>query len=517
MIGNVDSVLDHWMWFHGGGKSYLIMSIHSQMPAVGDLIADKYLVEYQIGSGGMGSVYAARHRATRRLFALKCMSSELSGDAEATQRFVREAKLAGSIDHPGIIEIYDIGQHNGSLYIVMDLLEGESLNERLRRGPIPYPEAAEIMIGILGGIGAAHARGIIHRDLKPDNIFLCRSSNSPHGSPEPRILDFGVSKALNKDGASIHALTQTGVMVGTPLYMSPEQVQGSKDVDHRTDIYALGVMLYEMLSGQVPYMGNNLAALIFAILSGQAKPLIHLVPGIPHELSDLVMRAMSISKDNRFFDTTSFAGALKPFVPQVRSIPPQYMSAPPVAQRGIPSAAHRTDRLDISTPFSRQIPSPTEDTLPVRKVPWALVVGAIALVVVGSATFYALGGPEKKETSQKIEASPVNTATLPPDIPSEVDSIDKPTSDAGQDGKSRSQTQTAQEMPQGVESPGTDLPDLNGDSDKERERHSSRKSKMKGIKQEEKAVPEETTKKPPPKEPSDYEISEEGIIDPFGK
>ncbi|HET9250718.1 MAG TPA: protein kinase [Candidatus Eisenbacteria bacterium] len=225
-----------------------------------------YSLTGEVGRGGMGVVYAARDSRLERVVAIKTMSSPV-GDEEARQRFWREARAAASVNHPNIAQIYDIGEHRGGLYIAMELLEGESLADRLRDGPLPVSEAIPIVLGILAGLSAVHARGIIHRDLKPSNIFLTR-----HGV---KLLDFGLARPIpaGLETSQVAAgLTQPGMLVGTPRYIAPEQVAGGT-VDGRADLFAMGAILFEMLAGRPAFTGNNIVEVLHATIHEQPPAL----------------------------------------------------------------------------------------------------------------------------------------------------------------------------------------------------------------------------------------------------
>lgn len=358
------------------------MSTEAQLPQPGEVVDGKYRVESLLGKGGMGAVFVVRHTQTQRPFALKCMLADLIGDYEAEQRFIREAKLSGNVGHSGVVATYDIGRHRGCLYMVMELLSGESLSARLTRGAFSVGEAAHLMINVLDAVAAAHQQGIVHRDLKPDNIFLHRGPGG--GGYEPKILDFGISKALSPDGQPTLGLTKTGMMLGTPLYMSPEQVRASRDLDQRTDIYALGVITYQLLTGTVPFNGSGFAELVLKIVTGDTVPPSARTPSIPSGLDAVVMRAMSVEPAQRFADTQSFSRALAPF-----AVAPVYASQRPSALSSAPPAS-----MNVSVPPAARVPSAAPQSLtpfaaearvslPVKPVPWvAIAAGAAALGLV---------------------------------------------------------------------------------------------------------------------------------------
>jgi eukaryotic-like serine/threonine-protein kinase len=226
-----------------------------------------YVVTGKLGQGGMGIVYAARDERLERAVALKAMTS-LAGDENARKRFWREARTAASVNHPNVCQLFEIGEEGGELFIAMELLEGEALAERLRRGPLPVSEALPVGLGILSALQALHARGIVHRDLKPSNVFL-----TPHGV---KLLDFGLARTGDPDGAtsaaSGSALTHSGQVLGTPRYMAPEQVTG-EGLDARSDLFAAGAVLFEMLAGRPAFAGRNAVEILHATLHEQPPAL----------------------------------------------------------------------------------------------------------------------------------------------------------------------------------------------------------------------------------------------------
>jgi tRNA A-37 threonylcarbamoyl transferase component Bud32 len=256
---------------------------------VGDEIGP-YKIVRRLGAGGMGEVFQGRHRHMHRDAAIKVLREELSTNAEVVRRFFTEARATAAVRHPAIIEIFDCDVHpRGSAFIVMELLEGEDLAKRLaERGSFlgDLPGLRAIARQVANGLGAAHDVGIVHRDLKPGNIFLAGAAGA--GPPAVvKILDFGIAKLLYGDVEG-HERTRTGNVLGTPLYMSPEQARGARAVDHRADIYALGCVLFEMLSGRPPFVDKAAAEVIVAHIFKPAPRVSSLVEGVPAALDELV-------------------------------------------------------------------------------------------------------------------------------------------------------------------------------------------------------------------------------------
>lgn len=270
---------------------------------------DKYKITTLLGAGAMGRVYEAEHIFIRKRCALKILNPEIADDSGFKMRALRESQAAAAINHPNIVDVSDFGEDpNGSPYIVMEYLEGESLGDRLNReSPLPVDLALHIGIEVLRGLDAAHSAGIIHRDMKPDNVFLCIAHDEPY--PRIKIVDFGISKVTQSEGDL--ALTQTGSIMGTPLYMSLEQAEGSKEVDHRTDIYSLGVMLYEMLTGRLPYFGDTFASIIMRMMQNRPETPRSLNPNLPPGLGDVVLRGMAVVVADRYQNARAFRDDLK--------------------------------------------------------------------------------------------------------------------------------------------------------------------------------------------------------------
>jgi serine/threonine protein kinase len=262
----------------------------------------------------MGEVYRARDSRLARDVALKILPCDFATDSDRRARFEREARAAGQIHHPNILTILDIGAHDALPFIVTELLEGETLRERLRPGPLPQRKAMEITSQIAKGLGAAHERGIVHRDIKPENTFI--SSNG-----HVKILDFGLSSVSTQESApsdsTITLKTASGIILGTAAYMSPEQARGHA-VDSRSDIFSLGSVLYEMLSGQRPFKGNSYADLISAILREDPAPLPSELKILP-ALDRIVRRCLEKSPAERFQSARDLAFQLDSLVSNIES------------------------------------------------------------------------------------------------------------------------------------------------------------------------------------------------------
>jgi len=274
----------------------------------GRTLDDKYHLTRLLGKGGMGSVYRGEHVIIGKQVAVKFLHSEFAGNEEVVKRFYREAQAAASIGHSSIIDVLDVGvSPEGEPYLVMEYLEGESLGDMLSRtGPLDAGAACGIMEPSLQALQAAHSSGIVHRDLKPDNIFIVRQ---PSGPPKIKLIDFGISKFV--EGTGGEKLTQTGSVMGTPAYMSPEQARGSTDLDYRADIYSMGVILYEMLTGCLPFKGANFTEIIISILTELPTPPQEAYEHFPTEAEAVLMKSLAKNPDDRYQNCGEFAEALK--------------------------------------------------------------------------------------------------------------------------------------------------------------------------------------------------------------
>jgi eukaryotic-like serine/threonine-protein kinase len=264
------------------------LSIDHEQPKEGELFAGKFRIEKLLGQGGMGSVYLALHEQLRQKFALKVLLGEIATNPEAVARFINEASAAASIHGEHVARVSDVSTTSGGLpYMVMEYLEGSDLAQLIElKGAIPAPDAVDYVLQALEAVHQAHEARIVHRDLKPSNLFLARKLD---GTQIVKVLDFGISKiqGLQQQAGS---LTRTQSMLGSPLYMSPEQLRSSKTVDHLSDIWAIGVILYELLTGTVPYNGESIGELFAAILEQDAPSLRQRKPELDPGLDAVVMR-----------------------------------------------------------------------------------------------------------------------------------------------------------------------------------------------------------------------------------
>jgi serine/threonine-protein kinase len=274
----------------------------------GQVLDGKYQLTTMLGKGGMGTVYRGKHVVIGKQVAVKFLHAEFAGSEEVVKRFYREAQAAAAIGHEGIIDVMDVGiAPSGEPFLVMEFLEGESLSDLLvRAGPLDVSATAGIMEPALKALHAAHAKGIVHRDLKPENIFLAQREG---GSPRVKLIDFGISKITEGPGGE--KLTQTGSVMGTPAYMSPEQAKGSTELDHRADIYSMGVILYEMLTGKLPFEGENFTEIIISILTKEPIPPQQAFSDFPPEAESLLLRALVKEPEGRYDSALEFAEALK--------------------------------------------------------------------------------------------------------------------------------------------------------------------------------------------------------------
>lgn len=375
-----------------------------------ELVAGKYRLKLLLGSGGMAEVWSATNTFTEREVAIKFLSHRVAKTPEATTRFLKEAKVSARIDHPNIIDVIDVGQSDeGQLFIVMELLTGESLETALKREtpPMSLHELAIVMIDVGEALAAAHEAGIVHRDLKPTNVFLHvpkATAKTGSGRPMTKLLDFGVSKFLEDDGD--HAVTVAGTVLGSPLYMSPEQARGEANIDGRTDIFAFGSILFEALAGCRPYDARNFNALIVKIATSTPKSIDVHAPSAPESIRRIVRACMDPNLEGRARDFVEVTAMLRQALPELEALATNVATQPirsPVvdpdppkpasgARASRPAGASRSESSPGRSDRESVLPTQTPGTLnatatssvsakPVRSRARLLVLGAFVIAL----------------------------------------------------------------------------------------------------------------------------------------
>ncbi len=332
----------------------------------GDLLAGKYRVERVLGAGGMGIVVAARHVELDQLVAIKFVRDEALDNEQGVQRFLREARAAVKLKSEHVARVLDVGKlESGAPYMVMEYLEGSDLGKVLaEQGPLPLDSAADWIMQACEAVAEAHAAGIVHRDLKPENLFLTRAVG---GAPKVKVLDFGVSKAVQGSSGELSGLTRTRAMLGSPLYMSPEQMRSSRDVDSRADIWALGVVLFQLLTGRWPFEADTMPELCLKVVTDPPLSLAAFRPDVPQAMVAVVERCLAKDLTKRYAQAAELASALEPFVqPASRVLAERarraiagslgivgsgaVRSVPASTQLSGPSPVSGSERFEVNTP-----------------------------------------------------------------------------------------------------------------------------------------------------------------------
>jgi serine/threonine protein kinase len=398
---------------------------------VGSVIADTYIIEALIGEGGMGSVWLASHnRLPGKRVAIKMLHVELTSD-EVLARFRREATIATQLDHPYIVRVDDFNVHeNGTPYLILEYLEGESLAQRLTHGPMPLDQVMAIVRMVGSAIAAAHQLGYVHRDLKPQNIFLIPTEVDGKLVDAAKVLDFGISKMRN----STTVKTQENTLLGTPQYMAPEQATGQHaNVDERTDVFALGAIVYEMLTGKPAFSGESIPEVVFKVVYEPPVPLARAAPEVPAAVVAAVERAMQKAQDDRFPTVNAFVETLtgRPLVQRSSMIslsPDRPKPTTTTTGKRVGQAAYASTVDSGSVAKSLAHVSPHAETLashsgdepsaPAR--PRALIFAlALACVLVGGAAiFFAMRGGEEAtpKVAVALDAAPVIALDAPPPV-----------------------------------------------------------------------------------------------------
>jgi serine/threonine-protein kinase len=311
-----------------------------------------------LGEGGMGTVFEAEHIALGRSVAVKVLHATQATKKDSIRRFQQEARAAGAIGHPNICGVIDLGTlDDGSPYIVMERLLGETLADRVAsEGGLPFEDVIDILIQVLSGLVAAHEQQIVHRDIKPENIFLTKRVGCP---PLVKLLDFGISKMTGGRAGGLRQedlnLTRTGMVMGTPFYMAPEQARGERDLDARVDLYACGVILYEALTGRRPFTASNYNALLLQILTATPRPASQLRPALPPGFDAVIEKAMARRREERYATASDFQRDLQALRPQ---------SVPRIPAAEVIQAAPKTQPWPVEVSSSVTIPITFADETP---------------------------------------------------------------------------------------------------------------------------------------------------------
>ena len=333
----------------------------SPLPAVqlvGAVLNRRYRLTRPLGQGGMGVVYAGEVEGTRQAVAIKLLRAEYLDDTAIVARFVEEAHIAARIVHPNVLRVFDVQRaEDGTPYLVMELLEGQPLASLLKaQSRLPVAQAVTMLQGVLAGLGAAHGLGVVHRDLKPDNVYL--SHAGPGGAVVVKLLDFGIAKVMDAAGGMGNQ-TKTGMLLGTPAYMSPEQIKNAKDVDARTDLWSAGVMFYEMITGRQAFPAPTEFARLAAVLGTQPDPIVGVDPTLA-PWAPFVERAMHKDRAQRFQSAAEMAHAIA-----------AVGAAPALAAELVGSRVPQTPVVLPAPPRDSSMPPP-----PVMPIPNVMVPGA---------------------------------------------------------------------------------------------------------------------------------------------
>jgi serine/threonine-protein kinase len=369
------------------------ISMQSMTEIVGSTLSGRYLVTRKVGQGGMGAVYEATHTLIGKRVAVKVLLEKYAQREAIVKRLKQEAQLASSIGNEHIIDITDFGNtEDGRTFVVMEFLEGESMAECLGREPkMAEQRILRIASQCASALAAAHAKGVVHRDIKPENVFLLKRKDQDF----VKVVDFGISKSLRQSDTDEEAvrLTQTGMVLGTPLYMSPEQARGDEDLDARVDIYALGIIMYEAASGRVPFSGNNYLSVISQVLNEEPKSLREIRPELSDEFEAIVLRAIAKDRKDRYADANEMLADLNAV---------------------LDDPTHSTERARITGP-RRLLPRAPK----IPRIAWA--IGGAGLVAAGVAIAVAvlMGSKAKKAMHQQpvvAVAADAGVGAVPPAI-----------------------------------------------------------------------------------------------------
>lgn len=378
------------------------------MPSPGDILLGKYCVERVLGQGGMGTVVAARHIELGELYAIKVMLPDIMDKHDAVNRFLREARASARLKSDHVARVHDISRpDDGLLFMVMEYLEGTDLKTHLAsHGRLPTDEAITYVLQACEAIAEAHEKEIVHRDIKPANLFLTRKPKT--GAPLVKVLDFGISKQLNPAPGS--DLTKTGAMLGSPLYMSPEQMTHARNVDARTDIWSLGVVLYELVTGKVPFEGETLTQVVHSVMNVAPKPIRAHVPDVSPSLEAVIQRCLAKNPEGRYPNVEALQKALEQVLAGASvmdDVPPDETSLSGDAPASTTLRSAAASQMD------------SENRPPAKRTRTAAgaVIGVVALLL-GAGTYVSMRLPAHTETnSNDLGARAESVDTVPDEQP----------------------------------------------------------------------------------------------------
>jgi len=413
--------------------------------SVGTVIAGRYRLDRPLGEGGMGAVWAATHSITGGKVALKFVKAAGDAKSEMRRRFLREARAATLVEHPNVVAIRDVLEHEDTPVIVMDLLTGETLGQRMaREGKLSLGHAARFIVPVISAVGAAHEAGLIHRDLKPENVFLSRSPRSSEGEIV-RVLDFGIAKLVRQDNneAASTAVTQSGAVIGTPAYMAPEQLFGEKDLDYRVDVWAIGVIFFEMLAGERPVDGENFGQLAKKLLSEKIPSIRSRRPDLPEDVIAIADKMLARERNDRLTDLREAAEVFAKHSSQTAPVFGAPRSRPieesdPEARVVVGVGTDPTARTMVSPAGERKTTDPNAQTLvagaasrpdtagplvsaarerPRSWMPVAIGSLAVALIGIVAIRFLPASNPTIAPSATPVAATPIVAVPISIPIP----------------------------------------------------------------------------------------------------
>ena len=401
------------------------MPLETSLVHEGQVLAGKYRVERVLGQGGMGVVLAARHVHLEERVAVKLMLSEAAFNTEAVARFLREARAAARLESSDVARVSDVGTlEDGRPYMVMEYLDGSDLAQVLAStGPFAIGDAVDYVLQA----AEAHSIGIVHRDLKPSNLFLTRRRDR---TPHVKVLDFGISKV---SGASLsgsdNAMTKTSAMMGSPLYMSPEQMTSVRDVDGRSDIWALGIILYELLSGATPFTGETLPQVCGLVLQSEAAPLSSRRPDVPPELEAVVARCLAKKPDQRYQNIAELAVALRGLAGRYGRASVERILMLAGGEEPVPSAPPQTPATagNETSPAASAVPGThaawgeTKPPLPGRRSAAWLVASLVVVPLLGADAWWGLSQQQDQAPAPESSAAAVTGAEPVPSARARTD------------------------------------------------------------------------------------------------